>query len=212
MGNLLNRFVLSSLAIAALLITGCSQSATPANDVQAAATNPSGPPALVSAKTAFGPMYKSALAWSPDIQFITLAPQDLPGFTNAAGKAAMWEATFASPSKHQYRVYSYSIATVQPEIHKGTSANFAEPWAGASRDAMPIDLSFFTVDSDAAYQAASTEGAAWLAKNPGKNLSSLQLASTYRFQAPVWYISWGDKKNGYVAFVDATSGKIYKSK
>jgi hypothetical protein len=77
---------------------------------------------------------------------------------------------------------------------------------------MPIDLSFFTVDSDAAYQAASTEGAAWLAKNPGKDLSSLQLASTYRFQAPVWYISWGDKKNGYVAFVDATSGKIYKSK
>ncbi len=212
MGNLLKRSTLSTLAVAALLITGCSQSSTPTNEVQAAATTPSGPPALVSAKTAFGPMYKSALAWSPDIQVITLAPKDVPGFTNAAGKAAMWEATFASPSKHQYRVYSYSVATVQPEIHKGTSANFAQPWAGASREAMPIDLSIFTVDSDAAYQAASTDGAAWLAKNSDKKISSLQLVSTYRFQAPVWYVSWGDKKNGYVAFVDATSGKIYKSK
>jgi hypothetical protein len=212
MGNFLSRSVISSLAIAALLITGCSQSAAPTNGVQAAAVTPSGPPALVSAKTAFGPMYKSALAWSPDIQFITLAPKDVPGFTNAAGKAAMWEATFASPTLHQYRVYSYSVATVQPDIHKGTGANFAEPWSGASRDAMPIDMSVSTVDSDVAYQAASGEAAAWLAKNPDKKLSSLQLASTYKFQAPVWYVSWGDKKGGYVALVDATSGKIYKSK
>jgi hypothetical protein len=32
------------------------------------------------------------------------------------------------------------------------------------------------------------------------------LASESRFVNPVWYIVWGDKKNGYVAFVDATSG------
>ena len=73
-------------------------------------------------------------------------------------------------------------------------------------------LGVFNVDSDAAYQAAAADGAAWLKKNPDKKLSSFQLGNTYRFQAPIWYLMWGDKKSGYVAFVDATSGKVVKAK
>jgi hypothetical protein len=157
-------------------------------------------------------MYKSAHAWASDLEVIKLTPKDVPGFNNSAGKAAMWEASFGSPSMHKYRVDTYSIATVLPDIHKGPVDGLQMPWAGATRDAMPVDLSSFNVDSDAAYQAAAADAAEWLKKNPDKKLTAIELGNAYKLQAPVWYIMWGDKKSGYVAFVDANTGKVLKHK
>lgn len=213
MRALLKRCSVGAVAAAVLLLAGCSQSTnSPANGESGAAKSPAAPAQLVTAKTAFAPMYKAAIAWSGDVQLMHITPKDVPGFKNEAGKAAMWEATFASPSLHKLRVYTYAITSVLPEIHKGAAAGLPRPWAGHTRDSMPIDLALFSVDSDAAYQAASTDAAAWLAKNPGKALSSLEIGSTYKFQAPVWYVQWGDNKSGYVALVDATSGKVYKNR
>ncbi len=199
------------MAVAALLAAGCSGSAPSSSE--SATVTPAAPAVTITAKTAFGKMYPSALAWASDVEFLTEKPDDVAGFKNEAGKAAMWEATFASPSLHQYKVYTYSVATVLPEVHRGVSANVALPWPGESRDAMPIDLSLFTVDSDAAYQTASADAAAWLAKNSDKKFSALALGRTFRFGGPVWLATWGDaKKGGYAVFVDASSGKIVKSK
>jgi hypothetical protein len=167
---------------------------------------------MVTAKTAFWPMYKSAQAWSSDAVAIKLSPAPVPGFTNDGGKAAEWQATFGSPSKRQYRVFSYAIATVLPDVHKGTSADMAMPWAGQTRDAMPIDTTVFNIDSDAAYKTAAAQATVWLAKNPGKPPTSLDLGSTFALHAPVWYIAWGTKTDGYIALVNADSGEAFKSK
>jgi hypothetical protein len=166
----------------------------------------------VAAKTAFWPMYTAARHWSTDIVILRLTPKEVPGFKNEGGKAAMWEAMFGSPSQHQYRVYSYAISSSPPDIFKGVSAGLRVPWGGVTRDTMPIELTSFNVDSDAAYQAATADGAAWLKKNPDKALSSFALGNNFRFQAPVWYLMWGDKKSGYVAYIDANSGKVLKQK
>ena len=202
----------SAIAIAALLLSGCSQSNTSSATGQAGANAPAAPPELVTAKTAFWPMYKSALTWSSDAETIRLSAKEVPGFKNQAGKAAMWEATFGSPSKHQYRVYTYAIATVLPDIHKGAAAGLALPWGGQTRDAMPIDPTVFNIDSDAAYQTSAADAAAWLAKNPTIPLTSIELGNTFSFKTPVWYVAWGDKKSGYISLVNATAGTLYKKK
>jgi hypothetical protein len=213
MSAALKQCAAGAVAVSFLLLAGCSQSATPpVSNESNAAKEPSGPPQLVTAKTAFWPMYTSARKWTADCTILRLVAQEVPGFTNEAGKAAMWQATFASPSLHQYRVYSYAIAAVPPNTYKGVVVGIRLPWNGATRDAMPIELSLFDIDSDAAYQAAAADAAAWLKKNPTRKLASMELGNTYRFQAPVWYLAWGDKKSGYVAFVDATSGKVLKHK
>jgi len=213
MSPVLKQCAIRAMAVAVLLLAGCSQSTTPSagNDSQAA-KQPTGPPELVTAKTAFWPMYTSARSWTPDLVMIRLTPKEVPGFKNEAGKAAMWQVAFASPSLHQYRIYSYAIASVAPDIYKGVVAGLRLPWGGVTRDAMPVELSSFNIDSDAAYQTAAADAAGWLKKNPGKEPSSFELGNTYRFQAPVWYLMWGDKKSGYVAFVDANTGKVLNKK
>jgi hypothetical protein len=202
------------MVFSVLLFAGCSPSTKPAvsHESEAAKTPAAGPPQPVTAKAAFWPMYTSARNWSPDVVALKLTAEDVTGFKNEAGKAAMWQATFGSPSLHQARVYSYSIASVPPDVFKGVVAGLGMSWGGETRDAMPIDLSSFNTDSDAAYQAAAAEAGPWLKKNPTKELSSFALGSTYRFDAPMWYLMWGDKTSGYVALVDASSGKVLKKK
>lgn len=211
MSAVLKQCAVSAMAVAVLILAGCSPSAkAPVSEETTAAKAPAGPPQPVTAKTAFWPMYTAARSWATDFVTLSLTLRDVPGYESQGGKGAVWEATFGSPSLRQYRVYSYSIAKIPPDIYRGVVARQALPWGGISRDEMPIEPSGFNVDSDAAYTAATTDAAGWLKKNPNKKLSSFELRNAFRFQTPVWYLMWGDKKSGYVAFVDATTGKVIK--
>lgn len=201
-------------ATAALLMAGCagSASAPAAKNAPEPSTVSAATPEIVSAKTAFWPMYKAARGWAQDVVLIRLTAKPLPGFKNEAGKAALWEAAFGSPSLHQYRIFTDSIASAPPNVFKGVTGGLAMAWGGETRDAMAIDLSQFNVDSDAAYQTGAGLAGDWLKKNPNKELASFDIGQNYRFQGPVWYLQWGDKKAGYSALVDANSGKVLNRK
>ena len=199
----------TALTAAILFLSACSETSNPAssNVPVAKASEPAVP---VTAKKAYTPLYESAYKWAPDVVLLRLVPKNMPGYENDGGKAALWDATFASPSQHTYRVFTYAIAARSPDIYEGVTIGRAIPWGGVNRDAMPIEPSAFAVDSDAAYAAATAEAAAWLKKNPGKKLSEFTLGYGYSFPAPVWYLKWGDQKAGYLAYVNATTGKVMK--
>ena len=210
MHSLRSLFVTAS---AALFLAGCS-STTPSSAPQPAAETPpaAATPQIVTGKTAFWEMYKTAHAWASDAQPIRLTMKEVPGYKNEAGKAGMWEAVFGSASLGSYRTFSYSIADVPPHISKGVAAGLSLPWKGPSRDAMAIDTSMFNVDSDAAYAAAAADAAETLKKQPNLAITDFEVGDTYKFSAPVYYILWGTKKAGYAVLVDASSGKVLKGK
>src|SRR5450432_3787969 len=137
----LKQFAAGAVAVGVIFFAGCNSSTPAASDAPAAAAAPVGPPPLASAQTAFSPMYKAAIAWASDAELIRMTAKEVPGFKNEGGKAAMWEGGFGSPSKHQFRVYTFSIATVLPSIHKGTDAELPLQWGGETRDAMPVETS-----------------------------------------------------------------------
>lgn len=207
----------SALAVApiAVLLLLCSCSSQPsqpsAGDESAAKTaEPAAPAGPVTAKTAYWEMYKSAYKWAPDIVALRLTPKDVPGLAKESGKASVWEGTFASPGKHSYCLFTYAVAAQPPDIYKGVTVGNPIPWGGETREVMPINMSEVQIDSDAAYAAAASDGEAWLKKNPEKKLTSFQLGYGYSFPAPVWYVMWGDKKSGYLAYVNATTGKVLR--
>jgi hypothetical protein len=201
----------SMIAFAGVVLAGCSKSDSSAPPVPAA-TQPAAAPEVITAKTAFWEMYKTAHAWSSDAEPIRITAKEVPGYKNANGKAGMWEAVFGSPSRGSYRTFTYAIADAPPNISKGVAAGLALPWGGATRDAMPIDTSMFTIDSDAAYTAAAADATAVLKKTPNLQVTDFEIGDTYKFQTPVWYILWGTKSAGYAAIVDASTGKVLSHK
>jgi len=201
-------------AVAIELVAGCSSSSSSNNPspAPAAATPTAAAPTIVTGKTAFWEMYKTAHAWASDAQPIRLTMKEVPGYKNESGKAGMWEAVFGSSSLGSYRTFTYAVADAPPNVYKGVNAGMAVPWKGPTRDAMAIDTSMLTIDSDAAYTAAATDAAEVLKKQPKLELTDIEAGDTYKFPVPVWYIMWGTKKAGYVAIVDASTGKVVKGK
>ena len=201
----------TALAAAIFSLSGCSQGFNGANSVTTVkASETSNTPQPVTAKTAYVATYESAYKWSPDVVLLRLNPAQRSGFTFDSGKAGLWEATFASAGKHECRIFTFAIAAHSPDIYKGVTVGSGMAWGGITREVMPISSSDFVVDSDAAFNVAAADAAAWLKKNTDKKISSFQLGNGYSFPAPVWYVVWGDKKSGYVAFVNATTGKVMK--
>jgi hypothetical protein len=195
-----------------LLLCSCSQPSQPSagNEPAAKAAEPAAPAGPVTAKTAYWEMHKAAHQWAPDVVVLRLTPKDVPGLATESGKASVWEGTFASSDKHAFCVFTYAVAAQPPDIYKGVTVGSPVPWAGETREVMSIDMSQVKVDSDAAYAAAAGDGETWLKKNPGKKLANFQLGYGYSFPAPVWYVLWGNQKSGYLAYVNATTGKMLK--
>ena len=205
-------WLVSALTLALFLLSSCSQTTQPATGGDSAVkpSESSAAIAPVTAKTAYWEMYKSAYKWAPDFVALKLVPKEMPGFHNDGGKAAIWEGTFASPTQHSLRIFSFAIAAHAPDIYQGVTVGNSSPWGGLTAEVMPIRIVDVSIDSDAAYNAATADAAAWLKKNPGKKLTSFQLGNGNAFPAPVWYFMWGDKKLGYAVFVNATTGKVLK--
>jgi hypothetical protein len=193
------------------LVLAACESPKPASEATAdsGSKQASAAPVPVSGRTAFWEMYKSAHTWSADLMPLSLESKSVPGIKNEAGKAAMWTATFGSPTRRQARTFSYSVSASPPDIYKGVTVGNSITWNGPTPTALAFTTTDFAVDSDAAYTSADAQAAAWEKTHPGKDVS-LTLGNAARFKGPVWYVLWGDKKTGYSVFVDAKSGTVIK--
>jgi hypothetical protein len=197
------------LVVAVLTLTGCSGPTAPA-EKSADKAETVAPPVPVTAKTAFYAMYKSARGWATDLLPLTIEAKTIKGIQNEDGKAAMWVATFGSSSRRQFSTYTYAVAAEPPDVRKGVTAATALPWAGPTGETLPFQSSDFAIDSDEAYKTAAAKAEPWLQKHPGKELTELKMGAANRFPGPVWYFLWGDKKDGFFAFVSASTGKALK--
>ena len=207
-----NRYLPLVLAVPAalMLLSSCSSSpeASATKGAAEAATKPAGPPEPVPAMTAYWEMYKPAYEWSKDLLALGLSADKVQGYKNHDGLSYLWTAVFVSPSRNEARTYTYAVVD-SPAAPKGVMGRPAQSWGGATRESMPFQSSAIAINSDAAWKTAADKAGAWLKKHPDTD-ATISLAEGARFGAPVWFVIWGDKKDGYAAFVNATSGAIMK--
>ena len=195
-------FYVLLFAVLVLSLASCSETPKAAAKSDAAAEKAAAP---VSAKPAFWDAYKSAHSWAPDL--VPIAIESKSSATD--GKAQIWAATFASPSKRQARVFTYAATAQPPDLFRGVNVGRIINWGGPSAEAMPFFSDDFAVDSEAAYKTALAKADPWLKKHPDKPVS-LALGNASRFKGPVWYVLWGTQKEGYAVYVSAKTGEVVK--
>jgi hypothetical protein len=205
----MDKRVLYSLFLAAgiLALSSCSEGpAGPEPTVAVTENKPVAPPEAVAAQSAFFAMYKPARTWAADLLPLTLTSGEVPGVKNADGKAGLWTAIFVSPSKHEARTFFYAVAEGNGQ-HKGVNMGGAQPWSGPTAKSKPFQVTEFLTNSDAAYKVALEKAGPWVKKHPEKQCS-LFLANASGGSAPLWYVLWGNTKDGYLAHVNATTGTL----
>lgn len=187
-----------------LTLTACSEAPK-----QAAKKEAERPPEPVNGLTALFRMYQMTRSWAPDAQVLKVMSQTLTEVPNVPrGKAALWEATFVSPSRNQSRSYTYAIIEVQPTVHKGAFAGPEQAWTGPRGNTTPFLMAAVKTDTDAAYETALKNGGEEYDKKfPGKPISIL-LEKVSKHPNPVWRVIWGESlgTSNFSVYVDASTG------
>jgi hypothetical protein len=203
-------FLTATVVIGALGLPACSRAPKTAAKVESEASKEAAKaPEAVTAKQAFYEMYKPARVWATDLLALSVTSGEVPDIKNADGKAGLWTITFVSPSRKEARIFTYAVVDSGADFRKGVNVSNALPWGGATPTSKVFSSSEFAVDSDAAYKAAFEKAAGWLKTHPNQK-ATFRLGNASRYPAPVWYVMWGTRKNGYAALVNALTGAVVK--
>lgn len=204
-------FPLFLLLSAALMMAACSDTPKPQAEASTESAAASATPQPVTGKTAYWAMYKSAYTWANDVVPLKLESKSITGVKNEAGKSGMWTGTFGSARRAEVVEITYAvIADAANDIMKGNNIGHAVRWSGPTADVMPFQGSDIVFDSDAVYKTASAQADAWLKTHPDKQPVFLMGNNLHTFGAPVWYVKWGDNKDGYNAFINSKTGELAK--
>ena len=154
-------------------------------------------------------MYAAAHNWAIDAQPVSLGSAPRPG--DAAGKAAIWSASFASASKRAIRNFTWSGAAGKDAPDPGVSQGSIDDYSPQNASTRPFDMNFLKIDSDAAFDESQKHGGATLLKKTPDTLMRYSLLSDARAMQLSWRIQYGSGASAKLtAIVNASTGKFIR--
>ena len=163
-------------------------------------------------REAFQKMFLAARLWAPDVRPFRLQSQFTADAPTAEGKAGLWRASFASPSKRMMKLFSWSGLVGPDAPEQGISFSAEDSWSASNVSTQPFDIAFLKTDSDKAYEVAQKNGGDKLTKKDPKQPITFQLAWDATKNQLVWHVIYGDNPSEAKLriAVDATTGEFIK--
>jgi hypothetical protein len=151
-------------------------------------------PELLTGRSAFQKMYIQARGWAPDAKPFRLESQVNKDSNGRDGKAAIWRASFASPSKGSIKPFVWSGTDSSDAPSRGLSPGTEDSYSETNSNTKIFDVSFMKVDSDKAFEEAQKHGGSKvLAKNP--NLPVLYIAGWSSENELIWHVIYGNDRD-----------------
>jgi len=108
------------------------------------------PPEQITGSAAFYKCYISARGWAPDAQPYRVESQPTNDSKGRDGKAAEWRASFASPSQHATRPYTWALGDVSHSVE--------DNYSPTNSSTQIFNVQFLKVDTDKAFTIAQQHG------------------------------------------------------
>jgi hypothetical protein len=196
------------LALFALcLMVGCSsEPPKPAEKPQ-----PKGPE-LVTGRTAFQKCYIAARGWARDAQPYRLQSQATSDSTGKDGKADLWQASFASPSQHGVKPFTWSGTDVSDAPSRGVNPGNEDNYSPTNASTHIFDMQFLKIDSDQAFEEAQKHGGDKLLEKA----SDTPVIYILEWNAPTneltWHVIYGTNRDTAKLriAINATDGKFVR--
>jgi hypothetical protein len=181
------------------------------------AAQPAAKPAVKEAqydtgRTAFQRMYPSARGWAADARPFRVQSQFTAEAPTAEGKAGLWRASFASPSKRMMKLFLWSGLVGPDAPEPGISFSAEDSWSPSNSSTLPFDIAFLKVDSDKAYDVAQKNGGDKLTKKDPKQPIIFVLSWDAESNQLIWHVLYGENptQTKLRIAVDATSGAFLR--
>ena len=196
--------ILTVAILSALFFIACESKKEPAAPAEKPKPEPT---EYETGRMAFQKLYVSARAFAADVQPFRLQSVYTEGAPVSEGKAAIWSATFASPSRRQMKSYTWSGASGENMPERGVSHGTEDTYSPSNSSTRVFDLVYLKQDSSNAFKVAQEHGGAALFKKDPKQPVVFVLEWSPKNRL-VWYVAYGDSRNNskLTVAVDASSG------
>ena len=204
--------IASALLAAALAagMAGCNSGPAPKPNPEAA---PAKSPATqtVTGREAFQQLYATARLWAGDARPYREQSGTLKDANGQGGKAPIWFAGFASPSRRGLKNFTWS-GTHDPDAPSyGVSSNVEDTYNPSNTSTLIFDIAFLKVDSDKAFDEAQKHGGDKLLKKNPKTPVTYVLDWQPQANSLYWHVLYGDSQNPELRVaVDATKGTFVR--
>ena len=191
----MTKIALTSFAL--LLLVACSSSPKTGSSAesQPAAKAVRKQAEYETGRTALQKMYISARGWGGDAKLFRLQSQFMADAPTSEGKAGLWRASFASPSKRAMKMFVWSGLVGPDAPEQGITFSAEDSWSPNNASTQTFDLGFLKVDSDKAYEVAQKNGGEKLtAKNPAQPVFFLLDWDAQKSEL-VWHVIYGTSQD-----------------
>lgn len=207
--------IASALVAAALAVgmMGCNSGPAPKNPEPAGQAAPAKPAPTQTAtgREAFQQLYATARLWAPDARPFREQSGILKDANGQGGKAAIWNAGFASPSRHGLKNFSWSGAHDPDAPAFGVSSNVEDSYSPSNSSTLIFDLAFLKSDSTQAFEEAQKHGGDKLLKKDPKTTVTYVLDWQPQANSLYWHVIYGDPLQPTLRIaVDATKGTFVR--
>jgi len=205
--------------IALLIFLAACTSSTPNSSAESKpAAKPAFQPTYLTGREALQKMYIAARTWAPDAKPYNLQSVTTKNANGQDGRAGIWGAGFASASKGQLKVFSWSGIKSDDAPAPGVSTRPEDTYNPANTSTAVFDMAYVKIDSggpekSTALSVAEEHGGDKLIK-ADKNINVYYSLSWHaRDNQLVWRVSFGREQNQLKLSVDvdASTGAFIKT-
>lgn len=208
------KFVSLVMGIMLLVLIGCETGPK----VGQAETNNAGPakqkfePQYVTGREALQKMYIQARSWAGDAKPYSLQSVATDQANGQDGRAGIWSAGFASPSRRGLKVYTWSGIQAEGAPEPGVGARPEDTYNPANTSTQIFDLAFLKTDSDEAVQEADKHGGDKPIKASPATKVFYMLEWAPRENRVFWHVMYGTDRNDLKlrVAIDASTGQFVK--
>ena len=205
---------ITAACLALLLLAACSSSPKTGSSAESQPAPKAAPKQAEyeTGRTALQKMYISARGWAGDVQLFRLQSQFSADAPTSEGKAGLWRASFASPSKRMMKLFVWSGLVGPDAPEQGISFSAEDSWSASNSSTQPFDIAFLKVDSDKAYEIAQKNGGDKLTKKDAKQPVIFMLAWDAASNQLIWHVLYGENPTEAKLriAVDASSGAFLR--
>ncbi len=202
------------LVVAALILTlaACSSEPQKPAENKPAETKPAFQATYITGREALQKMYIAARSWSVDTKPYHLDSQPTKDANGQDGKAGIWQAGFASPSKREVKMFSWSGIKGDNAPEPGIGSRPSDTYNPANTYTQIFDIAFLKIDSTQALEEANKHGGDKLLKKSPDMQVFYVLEWDGKKNKLFWRVLFGDDKNNpkLAVDVDATTGQFLK--
>jgi hypothetical protein len=194
---------------ALLVLSGCTSEPTkPAEETKPEVKTPE----LLTGRSAFQKMYVAARGWARDPQPYRIQSVVTSDGNGHDGKAALWRASFASPSQHAVKSYTWSGSTAPDAPSRGINPGGEDNYSPTNSSTQIFDVAFLKVDSDQAFATAQKHGGDKILEKSPDTPVTYVCDWNHNTNELIWHVIYGTGRDSskLTVAVNASSGDFIR--